>query len=137
MSTTVNPFTGETALRDGHGNETRILFTEEAVMAAEQATNCGILELLDKMTSARIQLRELGILVWAGMNGHLHRSGASKTVAPERALKVIRNCGGMLAVLPLVAEALTKCSSLGLPVDADDELATSSDDDEVDPTTGD
>jgi hypothetical protein len=132
----VNPLTGETVLRDGHGTETRILFTEEAIMAAEQATGCGILELLDKAASARLQLRELQILVWSGMNGYAHRSGSSKTVPPERALKVIRNCGGMLTVLPKVAEALTRCSALGLPVDVDDETAATGDD-EVDPTTGD
>lgn len=131
----VNKLTGETVLRDGAGNETRIVFTEEAILAVEAALDIGVLDLLRKMISNRCGLTDLQVLVWAGMNAHRSRSGATKTLSPERAMKVIRACGGLSGVLPVVVDALVACKTLGLDPGTDDDDVE--DDDaggELDPT---
>lgn len=130
----LNPHTGEAALRDGSGNETRILFTEEAIVNIEQALDVGVLELIGKLTNGRVKLLELQVLVWAGINAARTRSGGAKPVSPEKAMRVISACGGMPRVMPVVADALLACGVLGLAGDEDDDEG---DGDEVDPTNGD
>jgi hypothetical protein len=132
----VNPHTGEAVLRDGAGNETRIVFTEEAVLAVEQALDMGVLELFERMLRGRAGLGQLQVLVWAGMNAHRSRSGATKALSPERAMKVIRACGGLVGVLPVVINALTACKALGMEPASDDD-GEDDDVEDLDPTSGD
>lgn len=131
----VNPHTGEAVLRDGSGQETRIVYTEEAIVAIEQALDVGALELVSKITTGRVKLFELQVLVWAGINAHRSRSGAGKPVSPEKAMRVLVACGGMPAVMPIIVDALIACSALGFAGEEDDDA--DGEVDEVDPTNGD
>lgn len=130
----LNPHTGEAVLRDGSGNETRIVYTEEAIIAIEQALDVGALELVHKVAVGRVKLLELQVLVWAGINAHRSRSGSGKPVSPDKAMRVITACGGMTQIMPTIADALVACTALGIAGDEDEDDAEA---DEVDPTNGD
>lgn len=129
----VNPHTGEAVLRDGSGNETRIIYTEQAIVEVEQALDVGVLDLLQRLVARRVKLFEVQVLVWAGINAYRARSGSAKQIAPDKAMKVLTACGGMVEVMPAIAEALVACSALGL-AEADDDEGDSA---ELDPTNGD
>lgn len=138
-----NPLTGETVLRsrDG-GHEYRIVFTEQAVMEAETVLNTGAIDLVRRGLAGTWKLAELQVLVWAGMNGYLHRTQSTKKqVTLEKAMSIIKACGGMALVMGEVAGALCGCDVLGLTIPVDDDDARGSTDDgdgdEVDPTRGD
>lgn len=117
----LNNSTGESALTDADGNEWRVIFTEDAIMAAEAVTNASILDLLGRATTGGLRLTEVQALVWAGVNGHRSRGGSSKTITPERAMRIVRESGGMVGVMPILAESLVRCSALGFDVDDEDE----------------
>lgn len=110
----LNPHTGESVLRGRDGSEVRLVFTEEAILALEQALDVGPLELAQKLTTGAVKLSELATLVWAGANAWRTRNGQGRELTHKQALEAIKACGGMTAVLAPVAEALVRCSALGL-----------------------
>lgn len=132
----LNKNTGEAVLRNGAGEEYRLIFTEDAIMAVETTMDVSIMDLLAKASTGRIKLAEVQALVWAGVNAHRDRSGASKGISPDKAMRIIKGCGGVVGVLPTLLDSIVACSALGLDVDDDDEERTGSgDDDPMDPTS--
>lgn len=130
----LNKDTGESVLRNGADEEYRLIFTEDAIMAVEQALGLGVMELLERMTTGRIGLYQVQALVWASVNAQRARSGSSKTITTDRAMRIIKGCGGIVGVLPVLVESIIACSALGLDVDGDDDETPKEGASEADPT---
>jgi hypothetical protein len=138
----VNELTGEVTLgSDQPGDhEERLLFTEGAIESVEQLNmNVPMITIQASSLGQWPTVRQLRILLWAGINGYRERHGR-KPISMDRAGRIMVAAGGFMEVLPRVIDSLTHCKVLGMLTPRDessDAPDTDEDDDDLDPTNGD
>jgi hypothetical protein len=122
----VNRYTGETVIDH---TDTSIVYTLESFMWIEQhLEGRTVTEVLERGRRAYFSIKELQVLVWAGMEAHRRRRGShGGQVNPAKALKVIEDGGGLTPVAMQVMEALMRSTALGLNPDKEPEAIEAGD----------